>query len=414
MSYPKETQLEALEKRGVSRRDFLKFCSFAAVYLGLGPTGHIEIAQAMETKPRLPVVWINGLSCSCCTESFIRSAHPLASDIILSMIALDYQDTIMAAAGHQAEEAFEETISQYKGHYILAVEGNAPLADQGMACFQGGKPFLETLKKGAAGAKAIIAWGTCASWGCVQAAHPNPTRATPIPELIHDKPIIRIPGCPPIPEVMSNVVAYILTYDRLPELDSQKRPLMFYGKTVHDQCVRRAHFDAGQFVESWDDEGAALGYCLYKMGCKGPTTYNACPVTRWNDGVSYPIESGHGCIGCSENNFWDRGSFYDRITTIPQFGTNTTAKTVGNIAIGAVGAAAATHAAVSTVVHLKRRSAAESDENEVRSHGCCKSRKAATQTASTTTTDTHTEEKDDTLSKTCCNDKETSTDTDNS
>ncbi len=354
-NYPLETQYEALQKRGVKRRDFLKFCSFAAVYLGLGPTGHLDIANAMETKPRLPVLWINGSSCSCCTESFIRSAHPLASDIILSMIALDYQDTIMAAAGAQANQAYEETIQQYKGNYILAVEGNVPLEGTGMACMVDGKPFLNTLKMGAEHAKAIICWGTCASWGCVQAAHPNPTHATPIPDIIHDKPIIRIPGCPPIPEVMSNIVAYILTYDRLPALDSQKRPLMFYGKTVHDQCVRRAHFDAGQFVESWDDEAASLGYCLYKMGCKGPTTHNACPTTRWNDGVSYPIQSGHGCIGCTENNFWDRGSIYSRITTIPQFGTNSTAETVGTAVVAGVGAAAATHAAISTVVHLKQR-----------------------------------------------------------
>lgn len=128
---------------------------------------------------------------------------------------------------------------------------------------------------------------------------------------------------------MSNIVAYILTYDQIPKLDSQGRPEVFYGKRVHDQCVRRAHFDAGQFVESWDDAAASLGYCLYKMGCKGPTTYNACPVTRWNNGVSYPIQSGHGCIGCAEQNFWDHGSFYSRITNIPQFGTNTTAETVG-------------------------------------------------------------------------------------
>lgn len=156
MNYPPETQYEALEKRGISRRDFLKFCSFAAVYLGLGPTEHLDIANAMENKPRLPVVWINGLSCSCCTESFIRSAHPLASDIVLSMISLDYQDTIMAAAGHQAAEVFEETITEYKGRYILAVEGNVPLADQGMVCFQEGRPFLETLKHGAEGATAVI------------------------------------------------------------------------------------------------------------------------------------------------------------------------------------------------------------------------------------------------------------------
>ena len=271
------------------------------------------------------------------------------------MIALDYQDTIMAAAGDQAMECFEEAISTYKGHYILAVEGNAPLGVDGMYCIDGGRPFLEKLERGAAGAKAIVAWGTCASWGCVQAAHPNPTQATPVHKLIHDKPIIKVPGCPAIPDVMSNIVAYILTYDQLPKLDSQGRPEVFYGKRVHDQCVRRAHFDAGQFVESWDDNAASLGYCLYKMGCKGPTTYNACPVTRWNNGVSYPIQSGHGCLGCSEQNFWDHGSFYDRITSIPQFGTNTTAETVGVAVVAGIGAGVVTHAAISTAVHLKHR-----------------------------------------------------------
>ena len=333
----------------------------AAVALGLGPMGHLEIAHAMETKPYLPVLWINGLSCSCCTESFIRSAHPLASDIILSMIALDYQDTIMAAAGDQAMECFEEAISTYKGRYILAVEGNPPLGEEGMYCIDGGRPFMDKLQRGAAGAKAIVAWGTCASWGCVQAARPNPTQATPIHKVIHDKPIIKVPGCPAIPDVMSNIVAYVLTYDQIPKLDSQGRPEVFYGKRVHDQCVRRAHFDAGQFVESWDDAAASLGYCLYKMGCKGPTTYNACPVTRWNNGVSYPIQSGHGCIGCAEQNFWDHGSFYSRITNIPQFGTNTTAETVGVAAVAGIGAGVVTHAAISTAVHLKHRYGKDGD-----------------------------------------------------
>ena len=239
MFNPEETQYEVLRRRGICRRDFLKFCSMAAVALGLGPMGHLEIAHAMETKPYLPVLWINGLSCSCCTESFIRSAHPLASDIILSMIALDYQDTIMAAAGDQAMECFEEAISTYKGRYILAVEGNPPLGEEGMYCIDGGRPFMDKLQRGAAGAKAIVAWGTCASWGCVQAARPNPTQATPIHKVIHDKPIIKVPGCPAIPDVMSNIVAYILTYDQIPKLDSQGRPEVFYGKRVHDQCVPR-------------------------------------------------------------------------------------------------------------------------------------------------------------------------------
>ncbi len=266
----------------------------------------------------------------------------------------------MAASGQQANEALMETSRKYRGKYLLAVEGNAPLGEEGMYCFQDGKPFLKQLLELSKDTLAVVAWGNCASWGCVQAASPNPTQATPVDKLIHDKPVIKIPGCPPIPEVMSAVLTYILTYDRLPELDAQGRPLAFYGKRVHDQCVRRAHFDAGQFVESWDDAGAALGLCLYKMGCKGPTTYNACPVTRWNNGVSYPIQSGHGCLGCSEQGFWDRGPLYARVVDIPQLGANATANTVGWALVGGVSAGVVTHGLISTGVHLARKAHQES------------------------------------------------------
>lgn len=140
-----------------------------------------------------------------------------------------------------------------------------------------------------------LSHGNLRVWGCVQAARPNPTQATPIDKVITDKPIIKVPGCPPIPDVMSAIITYMVTFDRLPDVDRMGRPLMFYGQRIHDKCYRRAHFDAGEFVQSWDDDAARKGYCLYKMGCKGPTTYNACSSTRWNDGVSFPIQSGHGC-----------------------------------------------------------------------------------------------------------------------
>ncbi|EEP9327047.1 hydrogenase small subunit [Salmonella enterica] len=297
-----ETLYQAMRRKGVTRRSFLKFCSLAATSLGLGAGMTPKIAWALENKPRIPVVWIHGLECTCCTESFIRSSHPLAKDVILSLISLDYDDTLMAAAG----------------------------------------------------ASAIIAWGNCASWGCVQAARPNPTQATPIDKVITDKPIVKVPGCPPIPDVMSAIITYMVTFDRLPELDRMGRPLMFYGQRIHDKCYRRAHFDAGEFVESWDDDAARKGYCLYKMGCKGPTTYNACSSTRWNDGVSFPIQSGHGCLGCSENGFWDRGSFYSRVVDIPQMGTHSTADTVGLTALGVVAAGVGGHAVASALNQRKR------------------------------------------------------------
>ena len=141
-----ETFYELIRRQGISRRNFLKFCSLSAASLGLAPHFAGKIAHAMETKPRVPVLWLHGLECTCCTESFIRSAHPLAKDVILSLVSLDYDDTIMAAAGPQAEQIIEEVMRDYKGQYILAVEGNPPLAEDGIFCIPGGRPFIEKLK----------------------------------------------------------------------------------------------------------------------------------------------------------------------------------------------------------------------------------------------------------------------------
>ncbi len=351
-----ETLYDVMRQQGITRRSFLKFCSLTAASLGLSPAQAQEIAKKLETQPRLPVIWLEGLECTCCSESFIRSAHPLAKDVVLSTISLDYHMTLSAAAGEQLRANAHETIEKYKGNYILAVEGNPPLAEDGMYCIYYGRPFVDVLKEYAKHAKAVIAWGSCASWGCVQAAKPNPTRATPVDKVILDKPIIKVPGCPPIAEVMSAVVTYVAAFDRIPDLDRQGRPKMFYSQRVHDKCYRRPHFDAGQFAEAWDDEGARKGYCLYKLGCKGPTTYNACSTTRWNEGVSFPIGSGHGCIGCSEDDFWDKGSFYDRLTNIKDFGVEANADKVGAVAAGVVGAAVVAHAAVSALQRAAGRS----------------------------------------------------------
>ena len=320
---------DLLRKHGVDRRNFLKFCTSVTAAMGLEATMVSKVVAAMETKPRIPVIWLHGLECTCCSESFIRSSHPIAQDIILNMISLDYDDTLQAAAGDQCEEIRRKVMKDHKGGYILAVEGNAPTKDGGVYCTVGGDSFLNVLKETAADAKAIIAWGSCASNGCVQNARPNPTGAEPVRKIITNKPIINVPGCPPIAEVMTGVLAYVLTFDQLPELDRMGRPKMFYGQRIHDKCFRRAFFDAGQFVESWDDDGARKGWCLYKMGCRGPSTYNSCSTFKWNNGVSFPIGSGHGCIGCSEENFWDNGPFYQRLSNIPVPGIDSTPDTVG-------------------------------------------------------------------------------------
>jgi hydrogenase small subunit len=233
------------------------------------------------------------------------------ADIILDKISLDYTQTLQAAAGFQAEAALHNTMKNYKGQYLMIVEGSVPTGEDGAYCCIAGRSALDIVQEAAEGAKAIMAWGSCSATGCVQMAKPNPTSAKPISKIISGKPIVKVPGCPPIGEVMAGVLVHLLSFDRLPELDSQGRPLAFYSRRIHDTCYRRPNYDAGLFVESFDDENARKGYCLYKVGCKGPVTYNACAVTKWNGGVSFPVQSGHPCIGCSEEGFWDSGTLWN-------------------------------------------------------------------------------------------------------
>ena len=293
-----------LRNRGVSRRDFLKFCAITSVALGLGPGSDLVMAEALSTKPRLPVLWINGLSCSCCTESFLRTAHPLATDIILAMIALDYQDTIMAAAGEAAEEALHQAVTAPEG-FICIVEGAIPTAMEGKYGYISGKTMYDICKGILPKAKAVVSMGTCACYGGVQAAKPNPTAAKGVNDAFGDLGVkaINIAGCPPNPLNLVGTLVAFLKGQKI-ELDENGRPLMFYGQSVHDLCERRKHFDAGEFAPSFNSEEARKGWCLYEVGCKGPQTYNNCPKALFNQ-TNWPVGAGHPCIGCSEPGFWD-------------------------------------------------------------------------------------------------------------
>ena len=363
MSRPPVTIWEHARMQGYSRRDFLQFCSWLAAAAGIEASGVGQVVQALTTKPRLPVVWFHFQECTCCSESFIRSSHPIVADIILDKISLDYTETLQAAAGHQAEAALHATMDKHKGEYLMLVEGSVPTENGGVYCCIGGRTALDIVTEAAAGAKALVCWGSCASNGCIQGARPNPTGATPIHKLISGKPIVNVPGCPPIAEVMAGTIVHLLAFDRVPQLDGLGRPQAFYSRRVHDTCYRRPNYDAGLFVEAFDDQNARRGYCLYQVGCRGPVTYNACGVMRWNNGVSYPIQSGHGCIGCSEANFWDNGPFYQHLASFPGFGIETTADTVGTTVAAVTAAGIAAHA-ISTNIRKRKIIADGIDHSE--------------------------------------------------
>ncbi len=359
----KESILGYMLQKGYTRKEFLQFCSYAAATAGIALSNLDKVIYAMENKKRPPVVWMHFQECTCCSESFIRSNHPIVADVILDKISLDYTETLQAAAGFQAEKSLHDTITKYKGEYIVLIEGSVPTKDGGIYCTIGGKTALQILKEVTEHAAAVIAWGSCASFGCVQAAKPNPTGATPIHKLI-SKPVIRVPGCPPIAEVMTGIVTHILVFGKIPELDSRGRPKEFYSRRVHDTCYRRPNFDAGLFVESWDDENARKGYCLYKIGCRGPVTYNACGVVGWNNGISFPIKSGHPCIGCSEDDFWDNAPFYQHLGGVTELSAEQTADKIGGALTVGVGVGIVAHAIATNIRKRKLLQETKNKENQ--------------------------------------------------
>lgn len=323
-----------------------------------------EVVSAAESKALPVVIWLHGHECTGCDESFIRSQSPLASDVVLNMIDLEYSDTLAAAAGEPFEHHLKEVMEKYRGQYILAVEGGVPLAENGIHCMVGGRPFVTALKEAAQGAAAIIEYGSCAAWGGIQAAKPNPTKSVAVSDVISGKPIIKVPGCPPIPEVMTAVVMHYAMFGQIPPLDSQSRPKQFFGNRIHDTCYRRPFFDSGMFVEKFDDAGAKAGWCLYKMGCRGPVAYNSCGNMRWWNGLSYPIQSGAPCFACGANNFWDNDPFYVRLPNIPVPNTVADADKIGAVAAGVAVAGVVAHGAMSVVQRNKRQ--AKEQEDSVR------------------------------------------------
>jgi hydrogenase small subunit len=298
--------LDRLREQGVSRRDFLKFCTGVAVALGL-PLGMGEaIAEAVANQKRPPVLWLSAQECTGCTESLLRSNHPTFEKLILELISLEYHETLLAGCGKQAEDWRVKSMKENKGRYILVVDGSIPVKDNGIYCKIGGKTAQSLLEEMGAQAAAVIAIGSCASWGGIPSADPNPTGATSAHEVLKMKgittPVVNIPGCPPNPYNFLSTVLHLLTFRKLPELDEQARPKFAYGRLIHENCERRPHFDSGRFAVQFGDEGHRKGYCLYKLGCKGPETFANCPSILYNDvgAGAWPVGTGHPCFGCTE------------------------------------------------------------------------------------------------------------------
>lgn len=341
-----------LSLHGIDRRKFLQYTTTLTAMLALPPAFAPQVAAALSAVDKPTLVWLNFQDCAGNSEALLRARDPDVATIILDLLSVDYMEVVMAASGHQAEAAKEAAIA--KGGHIVVVEGSIPLNDDGIYCAIAGKSAIQILDEATKNAAAVLAIGTCATFGGLPAARPNPTGAVGVEGLVNGKPVVNIPQCPANADNITGVIAHYLTFKSLPACDDLGRPLFAYGDRIHDNCPRRGHFDAGQFALAWGDEGHRKGWCLYKMGCKGPETFANCPSQQFNGHTNWPIGAGHGCNGCAEPNFWDTMTpFYDRLPRIAGMDAAVTADRVGTIAAGALATGLVVHGSLKIAQHRK-------------------------------------------------------------
>ncbi len=283
----------------------------------------------MADIKEIPALWIGGGTCGGCSVSVLNTVAPSIKNVLIDEvvpgrhISLKFHTNISAGSGDPVIEEISDTGNKKRGAFLLIVEGVVPSADGGIYCTVGEEeekpvPFYQWVVDLGEKALAVIALGTCPSFGGIPGAKPNPSGVKRVMDIFKeegiDTPLINIPGCPPHPDWFLGTVTKILL-NGLPgpeDLDDLLRPKEFFGMLIHENCQRRPYFDEGKFAKKFGDAG-----CLYELGCKGPITYADCPLRQWNNGVNWCIRSGMGCQGCTQPEFPDfMGSFYEKITDV--------------------------------------------------------------------------------------------------
>lgn len=330
----------------MSRRDFLKLAGATGIAAAL-PFSLIEKALAGNGDPR--VIWLQGQSCTGCSVSLLNSVNlTTIDDVLLNKINLEYHSNLIASAGDVAMTSIfgahpgsaelaamsEEWLAQGPGlafdvnqdgrvdyydlaslarqGYILVVEGAIPSGADGRYCGIGHiaatgheLTILEAFDTLSSKADAIIGIGTCACYGGIPAALPNPTTARGVSETLSDlgrtATVINIPGCPAHPDWFVGTVVKLLAGQSV-ALDTHNRPLDYFEKEVHKTCPLRG-----------TDKAKKLGDpgCLDDIGCKGKRSFANCPSLKWNNpgqnqaGVNWCIQARVPCHGCTEPGFPD-------------------------------------------------------------------------------------------------------------
>lgn len=307
----KSPLISKLAASGISRRDFIKYCSGLVATLALPRCGD-DVAETIEdaVSGKPAVVWLNGQDCNGCSINFLNldddpeRGTPSIASLILDIISLRYHEPVMAGSGEVAEAVKRQTVEA--GGYILVVEGSIPDADD-RYCVVGGEPIRETLLAAAANAAHIVALGSCAATGGVVKG--TVTGGKPVSHYVSDRQVINLPMCPANGEHLLLTIVHLLTEGQPPELDAEGRPLMFFESSVHAHCVRFPAFSSGNFLSDWNDP-AQKGYCLLNMGCRGPSARSDCSVRKFNGGLTMCTEAGAPCQACGESAYYDGTPIY--------------------------------------------------------------------------------------------------------
>ena len=289
-----------MEQHRMNRRSFLKYCGGIAATLGLSQAMVPQIVRALTTDNRPPVIWLHFAECTGCSEAFLRATDPGVADILLDVLNVTYHETIQVACGEKAEHNRDQTVADYAGEFICVVEGAIHTANNGAYGMIGGRTMLDIAQTVIPQAKHTIALGTCAAYGGLPAAAPNPTGAKGVKDAIGVS-TINITGCPPHPmNLVATITSYLLN-NQMPALRSDGRPYFCHGDTIHSGCPT--------------PHGCMEGY-----NCKGPRTYNNCHQQAYNE-ESWCIQVEHQCIGCSEPGFWDAHAPFYNPMWVPMFST---------------------------------------------------------------------------------------------
>ncbi len=250
--------------------------------------------------PKMNAIWLETTGCSGNIISFLESDEPNAYEVLNSLVNVTFNNTLMGAEGDYAFERFLETLET---DFILLVEGAISTAQDGryniVANYQGKYiTAMEAVRMAGEKARYVIAVGTCATYGGISAARPNPAACKPLKQVLR-RQIIQLPCCPCHPDWVVGTVAHLVAYG-IPEVDEEQRPLVFYGVTIHDNCTRRGFFDSGNFATAFGQPG-----CMFRLGCRGPVTRTDCPRRKWNSYINWPIGNNTCCIGCAQQYFPD-------------------------------------------------------------------------------------------------------------